>query len=148
MSDSTSKFKALIERMTQAICRGDADAAAQCFTADGVYHDGFYGAFKGRAAIAEMVRTHFHGDATDFVWKLSDAAADGAIGYASYEFSYTATMQGAEGRRVGFRGMSKLRLADGLIASYEEIFDRAPVLAKLGFADARILKSVHKWAGQ
>jgi hypothetical protein len=31
---------------------------------------------------------------------------------------------------------------------YEEIFERAPVLVKLGFPDARIVKSVHKWAGQ
>ena len=146
MSDPTAQFTALIGRMTQAICRGDPDAAAQCFTEDGVYHDGFYGAFKGRAAIAEMVRKHFYADATDFAWELSDAVSDGRIGYASYLFSYTATMQGAEGRRIAFRGMSKVRLAGGLMTHYEEIFERAPVLAKLGFADERILKSVHKWA--
>jgi ketosteroid isomerase-like protein len=148
MSDAAAQFTALIGRMTESICRGDPAAAAQCFTEDGVYHDGFYGAFKGRAAIAEMVRKHFHGDATDFAWILSDAVSDGRVGYASYLFSYTATMQGAEGRRIEFRGMSKVRLAEGLIARYEEIFERAPVLVKLGFPDARILKSVHKWAGQ
>jgi ketosteroid isomerase-like protein len=146
MSDPTAQFTALIGRMTQAICNGDADAAARCFSEDGVYHDGFYGAFKGRAAIAEMVRKHFYGDATDFAWELGDAVSDGSIGYASYLFSYTATMPGAEGRRIAFRGMSKVRLADGLMTRYEEIFERAPVLAKLGFADERILKSVHKWA--
>jgi ketosteroid isomerase-like protein len=146
MSDPTAQFTALIGRMTRAICSGDADAAARCFSEDGVYHDGFYGAFKGRAAIAEMVRKHFYGDATDFAWALSDAVSDGRIGYASYLFSYTATMPGAEGRRIAFRGMSKVRLADGLMTHYEEIFERAPVLAKLGFADERILKSVHKWA--
>ena len=80
--------------MTQAICRGDAEAAADCFAENGVYHDGFYGEFKGRAAIADMVR-----------------------------------------------------LKDGLIERYEEIFERAQVLARLGFADERILKSVRKWAG-
>jgi len=148
MSDASAQFKALIGRMTESICRGDPEAAAQCFTEDGVYHDGFYGEFKGRAAIADMVRKHFYGDATDFAWALSDAIADGDVGYASYLFSYTATLKGAEGRRIEFRGMSKVRLADGLIARYEEIFERAPVLAKLGFADARIFKSVHKWAGQ
>jgi ketosteroid isomerase-like protein len=146
MSDPTAQFTALIGRMTQAICSGDADAAARCFSEDGVYHDGFYGAFKGRAAIAEMVRKHFYADAADFAWALSDAVSDGRIGYASYLFSYTATMPGAEGRRIAFRGMSKVRLADGLMTHYEEIFERAPVLAKLGFADERILKSVHKWA--
>ena len=146
MSDPNVAFRALLERMTQSICNGDPDAAAACFTEDGVYHDGFYGEFKGRAAIADMVRRHFYGDAKDFAWELGDAVCDGRIGYASYLFSYTATMPGAEGRRIAFRGMSKLRLDGGLITRYEEIFERAPVLAQLGFADARILKSVHKWA--
>jgi len=106
--------------MTQAICRGDAEAAAGCFAETGVYHDGFYGEFKGRAAIADMVRRHFHGDASDF---------------------------SSEGRRAGFSGICKVRLKDGLIERYEEIFERAQVLARLGFADERILKSVRKWAG-
>jgi len=41
----------------------------------------------------------------------------------------------------------KVRLKDGLIERYEEIFERAQVLVRLGFADERILKSVRKWAG-
>ena len=133
--------------MTQAVCRGDAEAAADCFAENGVYHDGFYGEFKGRAAIAEMVRRHFHGNASDFSWMLSDVVAEGECGYASYEFSYTSKIQGSEGRRAGFSGICKVRLKGGLIERYEEIFERAQVLARLGFADERILKSVRKWAG-
>jgi len=138
---------ALLERMTQAICRGDAEAAADCFAENGVYHDGFYGEFKGRAAIADMVRRLFHGNASDFSWALSDVVAEGDVGYASYEFSYVSKMPGSKGRRAGFSGMCKVRLKDGLIERYEEIFERAQVLARLGFADERILKSVRKWAG-
>jgi hypothetical protein len=134
--------------MTQAICRGDAEAAAGCFAETGVYHDGFYGEFKGRAAIADMVRRHFHGNASDFSWTLSDVVAEGDHGYASYEFSYVSRMPGSEGRRAGFSGICKVRLKDGLIERYEEIFERAQVLARLGFPDARILKSVRKWAGR
>ena len=145
-TDTNAQFKALVERMGQAICRGDAEGAAACFSENGVYHDGFYGEFKGRSAIAEMVRKHFHGDAKDFRWAFSDAVSDGRTGYASYDFSYTATMKGSEGRRVGFRGISRVKLAGNRIERYEEIFERAPVLARLGFADERILKSVHKWA--
>jgi uncharacterized protein (TIGR02246 family) len=139
---------ALLERLTQAICRGDAEAAAACFTESGVYHDGFYGEFKGRAAIAEMVRKHFHGNASDFSWTLSDVVAERDRGYASYAFSYTSKIPGAEGKRAGFTGICKVGLKDGLIERYEEIFERAQVLARLGFADARIVKSVRKWAGQ
>jgi ketosteroid isomerase-like protein len=142
-----SGLRELLERMTQAICRGDAEAAAACFVESGVYHDGFYGEFRGRAAIADMVRRHFHGAAKDFSWSMSDAVAEGDCGYASYDFSYVSKMPGSEGRRAGFSGMCKVRMKDGLIERYEEIFERAQVLARLGFADERILKSVRKWAG-
>jgi ketosteroid isomerase-like protein len=140
-------FRALLERLTQAICRGDAEGAAACFREDGAYHDGFYGEFRGRAAIADMVRRQFHGNASDFSWKLGDVVEQGGLGYASYVFSYTSKIAGSEGRRTGFSGMCKVRLRDGLIERYEEIFERAQVLARLGFADERIVKSVRKWAG-
>jgi len=133
--------------MTSAICRGDAEQAAGCFTPDGVYHDGFYGEFRGHAEIARMVRELFHRDARDFEWKLSGALSDGRIGYARYEFSYVSKLPGSEGKRVDFAGVSSCQLEGGEIRRYEEIFERAPVLAKLGFADERILKSVKRWAG-
>jgi len=141
-----SEFRVLLERLTQAICRGDAEGAAACFREDGVYHDGFYGEFRGRAAIADMVRRHFHGNASDFSWKLSDVVEEDGCGYASYEFSYTSKIAGSEGRRAGFPGVCKVRLKDGLIERYEEVFERAQVLARLGFGDERIVKSVRKWA--
>ena len=98
------------------------------------------------AAVADMVRRHFHGNASDFSWTLSDVVAEGDCGYASYAFSYVSKMPGSEGRRAGFSGICKLRMKDRLIARYEEIFERAQVLARLGFADERIVKSVRKWA--
>ena len=139
-------FKSLLERMTAAICAGDADAAAACFTPDGVYHDGFYGEFSGRAEIARMVREFFYRDARDFEWRVSDAVSDGRTGYARYGFSYVSKIPGSEGKRVDFSGISCCELEGGLIRRYAEIFERAPVLAKLGFSGERILKSVKRWA--
>jgi hypothetical protein len=139
---------ALLDQMADAICRGNAEAAAACFTPQGVYHDGFYGEFEGRAEIARMVRDFFHRDARDFEWRMRDALDDGRAGYARYEFSYVSKIAGSEGRRVGFSGICRCELEDGLIARYEEVFERAPVLAKLGFADERILKAVKRWAGR
>ena len=140
------KLAALLGKMTAAICAGEAEAAAACFTPQGVYHDGFYGEFKGRAEIARMVRDFFHRDARDFEWRMADAVEDGRAGYARYDFSYVSRIAGSEGRRVGFSGICRCTLEDGLIARYEEVFERAPVLAKLGFADERILKAVKRWA--
>ena len=141
-----TSFASLLARMAQAICAGDADGAAACFTAEGVYHDGFYGEFRGRADIARMVREFFHRDARDFRWSFDDAVSDGRIGYARYDFSYVSKIPGAEGRAAGFSGISRCQLHGGLIARYDEVFERAPVLAKLGFSDERILKAVKGWA--
>lgn len=146
MSDPSSEFSALIERMAQAICRGDSTAAAACFAADGIYHDGFYGEFRGRAAIRDMVENHFHANARDLTWKLSDALSDGRLGYARYDFSYLSRIAGSEGVRVHFSGIAQVRLKDGLIARYGEVFDRGVALAQMNFAPERIAKSLARWA--
>lgn len=143
---STVDFAALLGRMTRAICAGDGVGAAACFTPEGVYHDGFYGEFKGRADIARMVTEYFHRDARDFKWQLMDALSDGRVGYARYAFRYVSKLPGAEGRAAGFSGTSFCTLEEGLILRYEEQFERAPVLAQLGFTDERIVKSVRRWA--
>lgn len=146
MSDPTTEFRALIERMTQAICRGDGAAAAACFVPDGIYHDGFYGAFRGREAIRGMVEQHFHANASDFTWKLSDALSDGSLAYARYDFSYVSRVPGSASVRVYFAGISQVRLQDGLIAHYGEMFDRGTALVQMDFEPARIVKSLKRWA--
>lgn len=146
MDDTGKAFGDLLGRMTQAICRGDAEGASACFTPQGVYHDGFYGEFRGRAEIDRMLRGFFYRDAEKFEWTLHGAVSDGTAGYAQYDFSYVSRLEGSAGTRVGFSGVSICRLEGGLIAHYGECFERAPVLAKLGFPDARILKSVQRWA--
>ena len=145
MSDANRSFAELLGRMTSAICAGDARAAAECFTPDGVYHDGFYGEFAGREAIAGMITGLFHRDARDFEWQVSDACSDGRVGYARYRFAYVSKIAGSEGRRVGFAGISFGPLEGEHIRRYGEIFERAPVLVQLGFGDERILKSVRRW---
>ena len=145
--DTSRVFESLLARMTSAICSGNRDAATACFAPDGIYHDGFYGEFRGHAEIARMLREFFYRDARVFEWKLSGAISDGKTGYARYEFSYESRMPGSEGRRAGFAGICCCELEGGLIRRYGEVFERAPVLAQLGFSDARILKSVRRWAG-
>ena len=148
MTDPTNEFRALIERMTQAICRGDGIAAAACFAPDGVYHDGFYGEFRGRDAIRGMVENHFHANARDFSWVLSDVLSNGSLGYAYYDFSYTSKLPGSEGVRVFFSGVSRVRLKDGLISQYGEVFDRGMALVQMNFAPERITKSLTRWAAE
>lgn len=141
-----ASFGKLLTSMTGAICAGDADGAAACFTPEGVYHDGFYGEFKGRAEIVRMLREFFYADARDFKWLVQKPVCDGKYGYASYAFSYLPQMPGAPDHRIGFEGISVCVLENGLIRHYSEIFERATVLSKLGFPESRILKSVKRWA--
>ena len=148
MSDPSIEFRALLERMTQAICRGDGRAAAACFNPEGIYHDGFYGEFRGTDAIRDMVENHFHGNACDLAWTLSDALSDGKLGYVRYGFSYTSKMTASEGARVFFAGIAQVRLEDGLITHYGEVFDRGTALIQMNFPPERIAKSLARWAAE
>ncbi|MGR8919886.1 MAG: nuclear transport factor 2 family protein [Gammaproteobacteria bacterium] len=133
------QFDQLIRTMAAAVVRGDGEAAAACFTDDGVYHDVFYGAFP-RAEIPRMVRDYFHAHAGDFVWDMHEPVSDGRVGYARYVFSYTGRMAGSEGRRALFEGVSVCHLRDGLIESYHEVANTMTGLHLLGFAPERIDK--------
>lgn len=140
-------FAELITRMTQAAVAGDGAGVAACFTPDGVYHDVYYGAFRG-PDIAGMIEDHFHRDARDFRWDIHDPVEAGGIGYARYVFSYTSKLADAEGRRGIFEGIVCCRLRDGLIADYSEVANAVIGLHELGFAPERMAKFVAKQADE
>ena len=140
-------LKGLLGRFTAAVEKGDGKALAQLFAEDGVYVDGFYGPFQGRAKIEEMIRDHFCGHAKDFKWDMLDPVCDGKTGYARYMFSYVSTMPESAGKKVVFDGMCKLELdAKGQIKRYTEQFDAGVALSQLGYAAERILKIEQKRA--
>ncbi len=81
----------------------------------------------------------------DFSWTLSDALSDGSLAYARYGFAYTAKLAGSEGKRVFFSGISQVRLQDGLIAHYGEVFDRGIALVANEFctgADGEVARAL------
>lgn len=138
-------FSDLTARFCEAACTSGA-ALAALFTDDGVYHDGFYGAFAGRAAIAEMIDGRFRRDARDFIWRMADPVREGDLGYARYTFAYTSTMAGSEGRRVVFEGIAQFHLAGDLIAEYREVFDQGLAMVQLGFPPERIARRLARAA--
>lgn len=131
--------------MTQAAVRGDGQAVAQCFAENGVYHDVFYGSFKGRQ-IADLIENHFHRDATDFIWDLHDPVESDGVGYVRYVFSYTSKLEGKEGVRSGFEGVSICKIQAGKIFDYKEVALAACSLDILGMEDQKIAKFVSKEA--
>ena len=136
----------LLKQFCGAVERRDGKAFAQLFAEDGVYHDVFYGPFKGRTKIAEMIDDWFHRTARDFRWEMFRPVSDGKSLYAYYTFSYVSTLPEANGKRVGFDGVSMMQLRDGLITEYREVANSSMGLLEIGFAPERVAKILGKEA--
>lgn len=130
----------LLTSFCRSVEAGDGAAFAALFTPDGVYHDVFYGTFSGRDRIAAMLTDWFHRDARDFRWDMHEPVCDGTTLYARYVFSFTSKLDGAEGRRAMFEGVSIMTLRDGQIAAYQEVANPGPGLLDLGFPAERVAK--------
>ena len=135
---------AMLARFCDAVERRDGEAFAALFTDDGVYHDVFYGAFNGRAKIAELIDEWFYRTATDFRWDMHAPVSDGETLYARYTFSYRSTLPEAKGARAMFEGVAIMKIRDGTIEEYREIANTATAFVDMNFAPERIAKIVAK----
>ena len=151
MPATSRSFADLLAAFTQAVVANDGAGLGALFTEDGVYQDEFFGAHRGRVAIAAML-TRFHDTGSDYRWDFFDPVSarssdGGAIGYARFRFSYRSRLPESAGRPVMFEGISQFLLAeDGLIARYGEAFDRGVALVQLGFPAEHIKRIVEKAA--
>lgn len=130
----------LLQEFCRAVERRDGSAFAALFTEDGVYHDVFYGAFTGRAKIAEMIDDWFYRTGSDFRWDMHEPVSDGRTLYARYTFSYRSLLPEAEGARAMFEGVAIMTLRDGLIAEYSEVANVATGFIDMKFAPERMAK--------
>lgn len=131
---------AMLKEFCRSVEAHDGKSFAALFTEDGIYHDVFYGAFKGRAKIAEMIDDWFYRTAKNFRWVMHDPVSNGKTLYARYTFSYTSTLPEAKGARAMFEGVAVIALKDGLIEEYHEVANTAPAFIDLNFAPERIAK--------
>jgi ketosteroid isomerase-like protein len=135
-----------IDAMLRAFCdaaeQRNGAALAALFTEDGIYHDAFYGAFAGRAKIAELIDDWFYRTATDFRWDMHAPVSDGKTLYARYTFSYRSILPEAKGARAMFEGVAIMALRGGMIASYREVANTATGFVDMNFAPERIAKIV------
>jgi ketosteroid isomerase-like protein len=134
----------MLRTFCDAVEQHDGAAFAALFTEDGVYHDVFYGAFAGRAKIAEMIDDWFYRTADDFRWDMHDPVSDGKTLYARYTFSYRSKLPEAKNARAMFEGVAIMTLRDGRIAEYHEVANTAPGFVDMNFAPERIAKIVGK----
>lgn len=138
-------FAELVDRFAAAAAAGDGDALADLFTPEGTYDDYFFGPSSGRAAIKQML-AHFAEGGRNFRWEFYDPVISGAIGYASYRFSFESTRPEAKGARVTFDGIGRFELDGGRIKRYSEVFDRGMALAQQAFEPERLRKIALKYA--
>jgi len=136
--------QAMLRTFCDAVERRDGKAFAALFAEDGVYHDVFYGAFRGRAKIAEMIDDWFNRTATDFRWDMHAPVFDGTTLYARYTFSYRSTLPEARGGRAMFEGVAIMTLRSDLIAEYHEVANTAPAFVDMNFTPERIAKIAAK----
>ena len=130
----------LLRSFCDAVEQRNGKAFADLFVEDGVYHDVFYGAFEGRAKIAEMIDEVFYRSAADFRWDMHSPLSDGRQLYARYTFSYRSTLPEANGARVMFEGVAMMELRDGKIVSYHEVANTGPAFVDMNFAPERIAR--------
>jgi limonene-1,2-epoxide hydrolase len=138
-------FAALLDEFTAAGCANDAARFAGLFTKTGTYADDFFGLFRGRAEIAQMLQ-RFHDTGENYRWDFRDLVTDGALGYATFRFSFTSKMPGYEGKPVLITGISCFRFDGDKIAAYRETFDTRIALAQLGFPADRLKRVLDKEA--
>jgi ketosteroid isomerase-like protein len=141
------EFAKFLERFTRSAESGDGARFARHFTEDAVYHDYIYGAHRGRADIAHMLRDLFHRDATDYRWEMFDPVCDGEKGYAWSLSSFTSKIPQFEGRRVVIDGISHFTLRDSLIAEYRESVNGGVAMVQLGVEPERMAKVFRRWSG-
>jgi SnoaL-like domain len=91
-----------------------------------------------------MVNDWFHRTARDFRWDMHRPVSNGEMLYAYYTFSYVSKLPEADGKRVGFEGVSMMKLRDGKIAEYREVANVGPAFVELGFAPERTAKILAK----
>ena len=131
----------MLKKFTDAVENHDGAALARLFTENGVYHDAFYGEFKGRKRVAELIDAWFYKTATDFRWDMHEPVTDGRTLYVRYVFSYRSTLPEAKGARVMFEGVSIMKLdGSGQIEEYREVADTAPALLGINFPAERVAK--------
>jgi len=137
---------AMLRTFCDAVEQRNGAALAALFTEDGIYHDAFYGAFAGRAKIAELIDDWFYRTATEFRWDMHAPVSDGRTLYARYTFSYRSILPEAKGARAMFEGVAIMALHDGMIASCHEVANTATGFVDMNFAPERIAKIVGRQA--
>ena len=139
------EFSKIVKTFTTAVENNDGEKLASLFTVDGIYDDYIYGEFRGRRNIAMMLSTHFHRDAKNFFWEMSDHVFREDIGYAKYMFAFTSKIPEYLGKKVVVSGISFFRFKFNSIVEYSESVNGGIAMVQLGVKPEKMQKVFLKW---
>lgn len=137
---STNDIKSMLDAICRAAAQYDGDAIVAFFAPDAVYHDAFYGEFKGRSNIAELYKVLLRKHTSNFTWEMFDPVSDGKNLYARYLISYNSTLPEANNARALMEGVAVATLEAGLIKTYREVINVGTALADMQFVPERMFK--------
>jgi limonene-1,2-epoxide hydrolase len=131
----------IVRAFEQAFNRQDVNALLDCFTETASYHDTFFGAHTGRAALRAMFERMFR-EGREYAWTMETVLEQRELAAAEWTFSYVVTeaIPRSAGRKVRFPGMSIFELREGKITAYREYFDKGTALLQLGFKAESLAK--------
>ena len=138
-------FEEITQKFTQSVCNNDGDSLANLFAEHGVYHDYIYGSFKGKKNIKLMLNDHFHRDAKNFYWAMSDHIFKDDIGYAKFLFTFTSKIPEYLGKKVVVSGISFFRFKFNSIVEYSESVNGGIAMVQLGVKPEKMKKVFLKW---
>jgi steroid delta-isomerase-like uncharacterized protein len=135
----------IVREFERAFNRRDVAALVACFTADGSYHDTFFGGHTGPAGLRAMFERMFR-EGRDYRWTMETVVETESGAAAEWSFGYTVSdaIPRSAGRAVRFRGMSLFEKRDGKIAAYRESFDLGAALLQLGFSPEAMAKTIRR----
>ena len=130
-------MSALLRAFCDAVEQRNGAVFADLFTEDAVYHDAFYGAFAGRAKIAEMIDDWFY-RTNPFPLGHAYAGQRRRDALCALHLQLSLDTTRGRGTRAMFEGVAIMKLRDGRIAEYHEFANTATGFVDMHFAPERI----------
>lgn len=133
----------LLDRMTDAVFRADAETLADCYAENAVAVTPDYGEVKGRQAIVDYFRPFFEAF-SDIRWEeiQRHECGDVAIDEGYFTGTHTAPLANpggdpipATGKRVRLRECDVATASGGRIISHHMYFDQMDLLSQLGVTE-------------
>lgn len=130
-------------RFAAAFNTRDVEQVLGCFTPDAVYHDLFYGWFRGRAGLRRLFE-RMYAEGEHHAWRMTRVIHDPGCTIGEWHFTFTVSgsVPHGGGRTLSFDGVSVFETRGGLCHTYREYFDRGAALLAVAISPEVVARIV------